>query len=115
MVSHTSLRPLTPSVGRILFATLCRCNIWGYGVTSTCPYEYADVYRIIFSVPLCYVYPAMLHYKACARTRRQKLADIALIVFGMVAAVYTTMQTVRVRVLDYFVGVGTLLNPLCDS
>lgn len=55
----------------------------------------------------------MLHYKACARTRRQKLADIALMVFGMIAAVYTSVQTVRVRVLDYFMGVGTLLNPLC--
>ncbi|KAI0261811.1 transmembrane amino acid transporter protein-domain-containing protein [Russula aff. rugulosa BPL654] len=44
-------------------------------------------------VPLCYVYPAMLHYKACAHTRRQKAADIALGVFGVVAAIYTTAQT----------------------
>lgn len=49
------------------------------------------------SVPLCYVYPAMLHYKACARTRKQKLADIALMVFGCVAAAYTSFQTIRVR------------------
>lgn len=48
-------------------------------------------------MPLCYVYPAMLHYKACARTRRQKAADIALMVFGLLAAAYTTVQTVRVR------------------
>ncbi|KAI0783949.1 transmembrane amino acid transporter protein-domain-containing protein [Irpex lacteus] len=46
-------------------------------------------------VPLCYVYPAMLHYKACARTRKQKIADIALMIFGLVAAAYTTIQTVR--------------------
>lgn len=45
-------------------------------------------------VPLCYVYPAMLHYKACARTRRQKAIDIALMIFGSVAAVYTTVQTI---------------------
>jgi len=45
-------------------------------------------------VPLCYVYPAMLHYKACARTWKQKAADIALGVFGVVAAVYTTAQTI---------------------
>jgi len=44
-------------------------------------------------VPLCYVYPAMLHYKACARTWKQKAADIALGVFGIIAAVYTTAQT----------------------
>jgi amino acid permease len=48
------------------------------------------------SVPLCYVYPAMLHYKACARTWKQKAADIALGVFGVVAALYTTVQTIIV-------------------
>ena len=37
----------------------------------------------------------MLHYRACAKTRREKLADIALMVFGLVAATYTTIQTVR--------------------
>ncbi|KAK7031269.1 hypothetical protein VNI00_013520 [Paramarasmius palmivorus] len=47
------------------------------------------------SVPLCYVYPAMLHYKACAHTRKQKIADIAMIVFGMIAAVFTTVQTIQ--------------------
>lgn len=41
----------------------------------------------------------MLHYKACARTRKQKIADIALMVFGLGAAAYTTIQTVRVRLL----------------
>jgi hypothetical protein len=53
------------------------------------------------SVPLCYVYPAMLHYKACARTWKEKAADIALGVFGVVAAIYTTAQTVYVSVLDF--------------
>ncbi|KAF9048555.1 transmembrane amino acid transporter protein-domain-containing protein [Panaeolus papilionaceus] len=46
-------------------------------------------------VPLCYVYPAMLHYRACSRTRKQKLADIALIIFGLCAAAYTSIQTLR--------------------
>ncbi|KAF5389069.1 hypothetical protein D9757_004994 [Collybiopsis confluens] len=33
-------------------------------------------------VPLCYVYPAMLHYKACAHTRKQRMGDIAMMVFA---------------------------------
>ncbi|KAI0696288.1 transmembrane amino acid transporter protein-domain-containing protein [Cerioporus squamosus] len=49
-------------------------------------------------VPLCYVYPAMLHYKACARTRRQKAIDIALMIFGTIAATYTTIQTIKLMV-----------------
>jgi len=46
-------------------------------------------------IPLCYVYPAMLHYKACARTRWAKGKDIALMVFGLAAAVFTTVQTIK--------------------
>ncbi|KWU43886.1 hypothetical protein RHOSPDRAFT_18832 [Rhodotorula sp. JG-1b] len=46
-------------------------------------------------VPLGLIYPALLHLKACARSRKQKAADIALIVFGAVATIYTTKQTVR--------------------
>ncbi|TRM64501.1 transmembrane amino acid transporter protein-domain-containing protein [Schizophyllum amplum] len=46
-------------------------------------------------VPLCYVYPAMLHLKAVARTRRQKVADIAMMVFGIIACVFTTSQTLK--------------------
>ncbi|KAJ3714586.1 vacuolar amino acid transporter 4 [Lentinula guzmanii] len=49
-------------------------------------------------VPLCYVYPAMLHYRACAHTRKKKLADIAMIVFGLVAAVFTTVQTIKLMI-----------------
>lgn len=45
-------------------------------------------------VPLCYVYPAMLHYKACARTLRAKVADVLLMIFGSIAAIYTTYQTI---------------------
>lgn len=39
----------------------------------------------------------MLHYKALARTTRAKVADIALMIFGMAAAFYTTIQTIAVR------------------
>ncbi|KAI5118134.1 hypothetical protein M0805_001733 [Coniferiporia weirii] len=46
-------------------------------------------------VPLCYVYPAMLHYRACARTRKAKIADILLMIFGTAAAIYTTLQTIK--------------------
>lgn len=40
----------------------------------------------------------MLHYKACARTRWAKAKDIALMVFGLAAAVYTSIQTIKVRI-----------------
>ncbi|KAG1774427.1 amino acid transporter [Suillus placidus] len=46
-------------------------------------------------VPLCFVYPAMLHYKAVAKTRTEKLGDIFLGVFGMAAMMYTTVLTLK--------------------
>jgi len=53
------------------------------------------------SVPLCYVYPAMLHYRACARTRGDKMRDIAMIIFGTVVFVYTSVETIRVCFLPF--------------
>lgn len=45
-------------------------------------------------VPLVYVYPPFLHYRAVAETRGQKIADVALMVLGCVGMVYTTAVTV---------------------
>lgn len=51
-------------------------------------------------VPLCFCYPAMLHYRAIAKTTRQKFLDICLFFFGIVAAVYTSYQTLILLVDD---------------
>lgn len=47
----------------------------------------------------------MLHLKACAKTRSQRFADYLLIVFGVVATVYTSTGTIRVR-NTHFVALG---------
>ena len=49
------------------------------------------------SVPLCFVYPAMLHLRAVAKTRRQIVVDWLMIIFGSGAAIFTTVQTIKVR------------------
>ncbi|KAG8213253.1 amino acid transporter [Butyriboletus roseoflavus] len=46
-------------------------------------------------VPLCFVYPAMLHYKAVAKTPMEKTIDILLCVFGLAAMIFTTTQTIK--------------------
>ena len=45
-------------------------------------------------VPLVYIYPAWLHYKAVAEGRAAKLLDIVVMVGGFVAMVYTTLITI---------------------
>lgn len=45
-------------------------------------------------VPLVYIYPAYLHYKGAAEKGWVKAMDVALMVLGIVAMVYTTAVTV---------------------
>ncbi|KAI9930939.1 hypothetical protein ASPWEDRAFT_99648 [Aspergillus wentii DTO 134E9] len=45
-------------------------------------------------VPLIYVYPPLLHLKACAKSRRQRIADIVLACFGVICCLYTTSLTI---------------------
>ena len=44
-------------------------------------------------VPLVYIYPALLHYKAVAEGRWAKMLDVAIMLVGFVAMVYTTLIT----------------------
>lgn len=55
--------------------------------------KFVSLIGSVACVPLCFCYPAMLHYRAIARTTVQKAADICLFIFGVGAAVYTTYQT----------------------
>jgi proton-coupled amino acid transporter len=45
-------------------------------------------------VPLVYIYPAYLHYKGVAEHAWSKAADIAMMVLGLVAMIYTTSVTI---------------------
>jgi proton-coupled amino acid transporter len=44
-------------------------------------------------VPLVYIYPACLHYKAMAVSRWEMVGDMLMMVLGLVAMVYTTIIT----------------------
>jgi len=62
-------------------------------------------------VPLVYVYPPLLHWKAVARTRLQRTLDLSLCVFGMIAMVYATGMTIVT-----WVGGSSPKSPgYCDS
>ncbi|KAJ5731215.1 uncharacterized protein N7483_005723 [Penicillium malachiteum] len=62
-------------------------------------------------VPLIYVYPPLLHLRACAHSRRQAIADIALAVFGVIGCAYTTTTTIQ-----NWIGGGEVPSPgYCDS
>lgn len=53
---------------------------------------------------------ALLHFKAVARTRTQKVADIVLGIVGVVVMVYTTALTVQ----SWANGPGVRAPGYCD-
>ncbi|OOQ88375.1 Vacuolar amino acid transporter 3 [Penicillium brasilianum] len=62
-------------------------------------------------VPLIYVYPPLLHLRACAQSRRQAIADITLATLGVICCIYTTALT-----LQNWVGADVPQSPgYCDS
>lgn len=48
-----------------------------------------------FSVPLCFIYPPLLHLRACAKSRMAKIGDYVFIAFGIGVGLFTTIQTLR--------------------
>ncbi|KAJ5895251.1 Amino acid transporter [Penicillium taxi] len=61
-------------------------------------------------VPLIYVYPPLLHLRACARSRRQVIADITLAIFGVIGCIYTTSLTIK-----NWIGGQVVVSPgYCD-
>lgn len=46
-------------------------------------------------VPLCFIYPPLLHIKACATKRRTLILDYALLAFGVVCVVFAGSQAIR--------------------
>jgi len=51
--------------------------------------------KLTRSIPLCFIYPPLLHLKACAKTRKEKFIDYTMLTFGILVGVYTTVQTIR--------------------
>ncbi|KAH8652417.1 vacuolar amino acid transporter 3 [Xylariales sp. PMI_506] len=45
-------------------------------------------------IPLVFIYPPMLHYKAVARTKLWRVMDVGLCIFGFIAMAYTTSLTI---------------------
>ncbi|KAI7862566.1 transmembrane amino acid transporter protein-domain-containing protein [Spinellus fusiger] len=56
--------------------------------------KFVSLVGSVCCVPLCFFFPPLFHLKAVARTWKQKTIDIAIIVFGLIAMIYTTYITV---------------------
>ncbi|KAL4878485.1 transmembrane amino acid transporter protein-domain-containing protein [Aspergillus karnatakaensis] len=93
---------------RFFLVMICALIAWGGAEDLD---KFVSLVGSFACVPLIYVYPPLLHYKACARTRWQKLSDIALACFGVVSCIYTTALTID----NWVNGSNTKAPGYCDS
>ncbi|KAL0082166.1 transmembrane amino acid transporter protein-domain-containing protein [Phycomyces blakesleeanus] len=56
--------------------------------------KFVSLVGSVCCVPLCFFFPPLFHLKGVARSWTQKTIDITIIVFGLIAMVYTTFITV---------------------
>ncbi|KAH0594501.1 hypothetical protein MHUMG1_07852 [Metarhizium humberi] len=79
------------NVFRFFMVMLCSAIAWGGA-------DHLDKFVALVGnfacIPLVYIYPPLLHYKAVARTRWWRISDIVLCIFGFVAMAYTTVLTI---------------------
>lgn len=80
------------NVFRFCLVMVCALIAWGGAGDLD---KFVAVIGTFCCLPLVYVYPALLHLKAVAQTRRQQITDICLCVFGFLVMVYTTSLTVK--------------------
>ena len=77
---------------RFFLVVLCALIAWGGAGDLD---KFVALVGSFACVPLVYVYPPLLHLRAVAHTRWQKVSDYGLCCLGMVGCIYTTVLTVN--------------------
>ncbi|RAH57016.1 amino acid transporter [Aspergillus piperis CBS 112811] len=93
---------------RFFLVMICAFIAWGGAEDLD---KFVSLVGSFACVPLIYVYPPLLHLKACAQSRRQQIADIALSVFGVLSCLYTTALTLN----NWINGSDVKAPGYCDS
>ncbi|CEL02717.1 Putative Amino acid transporter [Aspergillus calidoustus] len=93
---------------RFFLVMICAFVAWGGAEDLD---KFVSLVGSFACVPLIYVYPPLLHLRACACSRRQKIADIALTIFGIVSCIYTTSLTLN----NWINGDNTKAPGYCDT
>lgn len=57
--------------------------------------KFVSLVGSVACVPLCFVYPPLLHYRGCATTRRAKITDMLVFAFGVFCVLFAGSQTVH--------------------
>ncbi|CAO3638540.1 unnamed protein product [Cunninghamella echinulata] len=75
------------------FVAVLICTVIAIGGSGDLD-KFVSIVGSFCCVPLCFIFPPLFHLKAIAKTWVQKTIDITIIVFGVIAMVYTTGSTI---------------------
>ncbi|KAI8076783.1 transmembrane amino acid transporter protein-domain-containing protein [Halteromyces radiatus] len=62
--------------------------------------KFVSVIGSVCCVPLCFLFPPLFHYKAIARSVKEKVIDMLIIVFAVICMTYTTWITISLWFSD---------------
>ncbi|KAK5656300.1 hypothetical protein OQA88_4680 [Cercophora sp. LCS_1] len=96
------------NVYRFFVVAVCALIAWGGADNLD---KFVALVGNFACIPLVYIYPPMLHYKAVAKSAWRKWSDIGLCIFGFVAMAYTTSLTI----MSWASGPGGGLPSYCDT
>ncbi|KAF9546974.1 neutral amino acid transporter [Mortierella hygrophila] len=71
------------------------CALVAFGVGGPSLDIFVSLIGSVACMPLCFIFPALFHYKACAKTWKAKAMDIALGVLGVAAMIFTLYITIH--------------------
>ncbi|KAL8764399.1 MAG: hypothetical protein Q9184_000104 [Pyrenodesmia sp. 2 TL-2023] len=83
---------LGKNVFRFSLVMVCALIAWGGARDLD---KFVAIIGTFCCLPLVYVYPALLHFRAVAHTPWQKVSDVCLCAFGLIMMVYTTGLTLQ--------------------
>lgn len=76
---------------RFFMVSICAMLAWlGAGDLD----KFVSLVGSFACIPLVYIYPPMLHYRAVAKTSYARILDVLLCILGLVGMVYTTSLTI---------------------
>ncbi|KAB5563185.1 transmembrane amino acid transporter protein-domain-containing protein [Coniochaeta sp. 2T2.1] len=96
------------NIFRFFLVVICAGIAWG-GADSLD--KFVALVGNFACIPLVYIYPPMLHYKAVAKSKLWKSTDVILCIFGLIAMAYTTSLTV----MSWANGSGEKMPSYCDK
>ncbi|KAG0195918.1 neutral amino acid transporter [Mortierella sp. GBA30] len=94
---------------------ICVCAVLSFVIGGSNLDKFVSFVGSVACMPLCFIFPALYHYKACAKTTKEKALDVLLGVFGVAAMVFTLYITIRSWVVTSVPEVPLDRTPLARS